>query len=370
MKKQHNHNKIRLTWQNLRDYFSNSLSSGEMHEVEKKVMHDPFSSDAFDGLENFAPASLDNDLSNLKTRLNRKSGFDPDKKQISYGLFIRIAAILVLVFATSGVVIYFSRSSDIVPTNVAQETKKIIPEEANPLFDLNNDSSHIEKGDTETLLSENKVETDEKTVLSGQYARRETINTADREIEQLEPKSATSSLKLTESNKVTATPILGITEDSEVKPVTTNSDNSLKVLTLQQNKASVTVSDSELVEVAEKISGETSGIRIKPDTGKTTEAMNRPKQSAVAAKPPTNMDKYKGVIFRKIMEEEPDAIGEFEVWFTVKENGELSDFEVTKSIDRRTDRKIIRELKNNGDWTPAYISSKPTETRASIQLIF
>jgi len=126
--------------------------------------------------------------------------------------------------------------------------------------------------------------------------------------------------------------------------------------------------EAEIEEAMSDISSKTNADTSKAK--KLTDLNNRTVQSAVAAKPPNNMDNYKGIIFRKIMEEEPDIMGEFEVWFNVNENGELSDFEVTKSINRRTDRKIIRELKNNGNWTPAYILSKPTTTRASIQLIF
>ncbi|MFB6340798.1 hypothetical protein ACE1ET_03725 [Saccharicrinis sp. FJH62] len=366
MKKQHSHSKNRLTWQILRDYFTNSLSSGEMHEVEKKVMHDPFSNDAFDGLENFAPASLDNDISNLKARLIRKSGFDANKKQVSYGLLIRVAAVLILLFAASGVVIYLTRSSDtIMPSKVAQSTKKLVQEEPKPLFGNDMDTVVQEMEDSENL-AEVKVN------IPVQTTRRETRRTESDAMEELEPKKASATLNLKEKSNLESGTVLEINDESEMQPTQVTSGNAQSKPISQQNDVGSTKLATDAVELKEPLSDKASGVKSDSNMAKkaSNEVMNRTVQSAVAAKPPTDLDNYKGKIFRKIMEEEPDAMGEFEVWFTINEEGELSDFEVTKSINRRTDRKIIKELKNSGNWTPAYISSEPTTSRASIQLIF
>ncbi|MFB6319733.1 hypothetical protein [Saccharicrinis sp. FJH54] len=365
MKKQHNIHKNRLTWQILRDYLSNSLSSGEMHDIEKKVMHDPFSTDAFEGMENFAPASIDNDLSNLKTRLNRKSGYDSDKKQVSYGLLIRAAAVLLLVIAASGVVIYITRSSDqLIPAKVAQDAQRKTQQEPTPLFNTESDSAQSDK----ISETEEKEATETLSDQPVQNATRTVRKPVEKEMEQLQPKSATSTLNMNETGKSTVENILNQSNSGNITTVQTETG------AIKPEKAEAAVSVQTLEpedEVSEALTMNATEAKMDSDKSKkATELNERTLQSAVAAKPPVEMNQYKGAIFRKIMEEEPDAIGEFEVWFNVNEDGKLSDFEVTKSINKKTDRKIIRELKNSGNWTPAYISSKPTTTRASIQLIF
>lgn len=360
MKKQHKHSdKRKLTWQLIRDYFSNSLANGEMHEVEKRAMHDPFNSDAFDGLEDFAAASIDNDLNNLRSRLNRKSGYDPNKKQVPWDMLLRVAAVVVLVFISSGVVIYLTRNTDtLLPTEVAQEKSKQQVDKPTPFISDNPDSGFVEDdlvSDAKKKMAEEDA-ADKATQAGINRARTTRQENLKEPLPVLEQKQATSVLvQIDEEAEKTVDELdMVVADESNVG------------FEIQMDS---TIDKVELTETApeEKSGNVESALKLEVTPAK---AKQRTSQSAVAAKPPEDMDAYKGSIFRKIMEEEPDAIGEFEVWFTVDEKGRLSDFEVTKSIDRRTDRKIIREIKRRGNWEPAYIASEPTKTRAAIQLIF
>lgn len=96
-------NNDKHTWQEFLKYLTRQFTNHEMHHFERKVDKSAFDTEALEGLEQFAGASMDNDIELLKDHIHKRNTlFDPKPKQ-SFPIK-SIAAVAIIVIA-SGILI-------------------------------------------------------------------------------------------------------------------------------------------------------------------------------------------------------------------------------------------------------------------------
>jgi len=112
--------KNHITWQRIREYLSGKLSSTEQHEIEKKSLYSPFEREAMEGLEEFNPEDLQEDISFLESRIERNL----EKKKLRPWhdfSFYKIAASISLLFVSVVITYYIFDSFNTKQEMTAQE---------------------------------------------------------------------------------------------------------------------------------------------------------------------------------------------------------------------------------------------------------
>lgn len=370
MDKQNKNIKHKTTpWSLFRDYLTNIISGKEMHAIEKEIMGNPLESDALDGFDMFAPASIENDLKNLKTRIERKTGYYTNTKTIASKQLIRIAAIALLVLFSATIVILLTRNSDKVLSPTLSEsrlTETTIP--TTPT--LQNDSEALE---FEPIIVSQESDADAKNsaTVSSDYEMskaKKIHKTPSPKIEfdtnefnlneSLSPK--TISTKKSESLKPTSTiePVLMIDED-----IVEKNDTKIETIENQVNVLAIQESNIKIEEIA-------TPAPLSKSVSADTQTKYDVIESAVSAMPPKVMSQYVATIKTAALNDIPELDGEFEVWFNVDAKGNMDSFDVAKSLGRKNDKRIIRIIEDQGKWNPAYKNSKPIESITVIQIDF
>ena len=340
-----------------------------MHAIEKDIMNNPLESDALDGFEMFAPASIENDLNTLKTRIERKTGYSPETNVISSKQFIRIAAIALVVLFSTTIVILLTRNSDKVlsPTLSDNSLREMVTP---PMLDSQNDSIEIET-DSNNIIEDIEIAEEAKSSakLNNETSKPRATKTKISVIEldtneldlteSLSPK--TVSVKKSESIKPTSTiePLLLLEEEVVAEKNVAKTE-------IIENQVSVMAVQEANIKMEEISSSPT----LEKSVSATTHTASDKAESAVSAMPPRVMTQYVATIKNAALNDVPELEGEFEVWFNVDMQGNMDSFDVSKSLGRKNDRKIIRIIENQGKWTPAYKNSKPIESIAVIQIDF
>jgi len=65
--------KKKLTYEDFKKYFGNNLHDKDKHAFEKKMMQDAFEEEAFDGLSELSKQELENDITELKAGINKRT---------------------------------------------------------------------------------------------------------------------------------------------------------------------------------------------------------------------------------------------------------------------------------------------------------
>lgn len=93
----------------IKRYLSGEMTPAEMNALEKKALSDPFLADALEGAQLLPPASFADDLNRLQSDLNSRIR----KKSSGRTLLWRIAAGLLLLAASTYVILLISRGTDV-----------------------------------------------------------------------------------------------------------------------------------------------------------------------------------------------------------------------------------------------------------------
>lgn len=373
MKKWPKYNKLNnsVNWQRLKEYFSNGLSEKENNEVERYLLSDPFNSDAADGLESNAPASLDNDINNIKKRIERKTGYYPIKPKVQFSINYRIAAAASIIIVAGLAIIYFAHNANKLQNlEVAQNTKLQEKDVTTKEFISDHeDITEVIEIDDNEIIAINNSEKDKNAKLAPQ-----------KEQVLIEPTKKEENLKI---ERIT------LTEKIDKKLATDVIESEINTAILVEDEQDIlretTISDTDQIFTAVETMATTTAAKVSIDTkeltfkhkqsdsiGSNQESAHqqRVQQSAVAAMPPIPNNQYIESIKNIITERYNNIEGVFEVWFNVEVDGSLTEFDVTKSISRRSDRRILKEIENAGKWKPAYLNSKPVQSRSTIIINF
>ena len=80
--------KRKLTYNHFKKYFGNRQKSEERHAFERDMMQDAFDEEAFDGLSKLSPEEMEEDIEEIKSRIDRRA----QKKSRTFQLWLRYAA--------------------------------------------------------------------------------------------------------------------------------------------------------------------------------------------------------------------------------------------------------------------------------------
>ena len=101
-------NKIKLTYQTIKNYLSGKLSSKDRHALEKESMRDPFEEDALEGLSSLTASEFEADIATLTTKINQRT----EQKNDSNTFFVYKIAASILVIIGIVSVFYFSQPKE------------------------------------------------------------------------------------------------------------------------------------------------------------------------------------------------------------------------------------------------------------------
>ena len=65
--------KRKLTYKDFKQYFSNNLPNKDKHAFEKDMMQDNFEEEAFEGLSRLGDDELENDIAEIKLKINKRA---------------------------------------------------------------------------------------------------------------------------------------------------------------------------------------------------------------------------------------------------------------------------------------------------------
>ena len=371
MKKRLKYNKHNpsINWQRLKEYFSNELSDKESNEVERYLLSDPFNADAAEGFESNAPASLDTDINNIKKRIERKTGYYPIKQKVPISINYRMIAAASVIIVAGLAIIYFTFNSDKlqnaeVAQNIESKDRKVTSNIVNE-EDTKSTEEFIETIDEEITA----YDIEEKHSAEIPPQKGQTLATPPQKEELLEM----AAISLTEKiEKKSALDVMeevnNVVFDFEEEVL----DETVVLDTVEVFKEVQTLATSAAVNIKidkKELVMKESQLPVTDSTQPKSEQA-KVQQSAVAAMPTKPSEEYIGSIKSKIKERYSDIEGIFEVWFNVEADGSLSEFDVTKSISRRIDRRILREIEDAGKWNPAYLNSNPVQSRSTLSINF
>lgn len=95
--------KYNLVWQDFLDYLTRRFTNHEMHHFERSVDKSAFDTEALEGLEQFAGASMDNDIELLKEHIHKRNTLFKPEPQRKFP--IRSIAAVAIIVVVSGIVI-------------------------------------------------------------------------------------------------------------------------------------------------------------------------------------------------------------------------------------------------------------------------
>jgi len=117
---------VNYTSDDIRRYTERNLSPAEMHAMEEAAHHDPFLSDAIEGMMIY-PGSVKNFTSHtlgLKQRLRLRISASGHRTIQTRGILWKAAAILIVITSGATMIYYTGQKSKIMPTSVAEKERR------------------------------------------------------------------------------------------------------------------------------------------------------------------------------------------------------------------------------------------------------
>lgn len=96
--------KRKLTYKDFINYFSNHLQNKDKHAFEKDMMRDAFEEEAFDGLSQLSESELENDIAELKSRIDSKT----KKRRTIFPVWFKYAASVIILVGIGITVVYLN----------------------------------------------------------------------------------------------------------------------------------------------------------------------------------------------------------------------------------------------------------------------
>lgn len=100
--------KLKLTYNNIKDYLKNKLSNTERYDLEKSAMQDAFDEEAFEGLNSLRSDEFEKNLENLHEKLSIRTR---KKGRVLFFKNYKIAASIAILFGL-GSLLYFMKPTD------------------------------------------------------------------------------------------------------------------------------------------------------------------------------------------------------------------------------------------------------------------
>lgn len=405
MSEKNNH--ITYSAADIEKYWKGQLSQQEMHAMEKAALDDPFLADAMEGYRKLAgnkQPAIEKDIDELKEKLRHRI---EDKKVVAMPRtkWWRIAAVFILLAGT-GIVVYrltVNKNSQQQLTD-KKTSVALKSESANAVSDSSILNNVVSQKDSSMLLAKNNKSA-EKPDSQREGTSRDAAKQLAGKIEDVKNSSPISDANkyftpaVKESVAIDGTKELSLKKEPESSYVFSGRvmDNyykpvhgaSLNIRGRQRNIAtdangfynfhlndtianvivksagfeptdislrnSIKSNDIFLEEIDNKLSGKASGVVVSGYETKTKKSLGKNSASAMNvqdAVPVFGWNEYNSYIEKnkRIPGSEKNQTGEVVVSFFVDNDGELSKFNIEKSLSPALDKEAIRLINEGPKW--------------------
>lgn len=145
----------------IKRYLNGEMTPGERHALEKKALSDPFLADALEGAAQVNPSEWAEEVDILHQKISAQVGVQKERGNRSPGWTLRIAATLLLLAASTYIIIQWnSPSKEESPLALAEKVESLAASEADKQVALDSPSQS-------TLSSTKKIETQKQDAQSG-----------------------------------------------------------------------------------------------------------------------------------------------------------------------------------------------------------
>ncbi|NQZ76842.1 MAG: TonB family protein [Ekhidna sp.] len=257
-------------------YLKGEMTSKEAHDFERETLDDPFAMEAIEGLESEDPNQVSNDIRQLqKIILNqKKAGY----------LWMQIAAVIVLVLISSGLLYYLT--IDIKNTPLSSEIRS--KEKSTQAMDTSDSSAIIQNqeliaektaGKIEDELQGDSEEDSEDSEISTTSVAAQATSNLDTyaEIEELEKALTSQSKKLETEVSETQSSQVAIIEEADLDEVVVNSTPLAN--NIESDGAAIVIEKPQRISTAKKVMS-TAGSRSQA-TSTIAEQSESPNQNII-----------------------------------------------------------------------------------------